>query len=121
MPRIAALQNPFPKFFPPFLLMILLDRCSKSSLKLNLPIGDGICQGEKGFCYVVSKLGDTFFLDIHTVYRNHGYTLKEIADYPGIHYTGVSKEMAKIAGSKKLKFQGLTFGPLYGNSSKEAL
>jgi hypothetical protein len=52
------------------------------------------------------------FLDIHTGYRNHGYTLNEIADSSGIHYTGVSREMAKIEGSKKLKFQGLAFGPL---------
>ncbi|MGD0623218.1 MAG: hypothetical protein ABSB32_00700 [Thermodesulfobacteriota bacterium] len=40
-------------------------------------------------------------IDIHAAYRSHGYTLKEIADYLPIHYTAVSKGIAKTAVSKK--------------------
>jgi len=32
---------------------------------------------------------------IYTAHMNHGYTLKEIADYLGIHYTTVSKVIGK--------------------------
>jgi putative transposase len=36
---------------------------------------------------------------INVAQMNHGYTLKEIADYLGIHYTTVSKVIAKAAVS----------------------
>jgi len=38
---------------------------------------------------------------INAAHMSHGYTLKEIADYLGIHYTTVSKVIAKAAVSKK--------------------
>jgi hypothetical protein len=47
-------------------------------------------------------------------FRRHGFILKEIADYSGIHYTGASKVITKILLSKKLIFQGLAFGPPVG-------
>jgi DNA-binding MarR family transcriptional regulator len=34
-------------------------------------------------------------------HMTHGYTLKEIGDYLGIHYTTVSKVIAREAVSKK--------------------
>ncbi len=38
--------------------------------------------------------------DIYPAYRRHGYIMKEIADYSGIHYTGGSREVANIVLSK---------------------
>jgi putative transposase len=38
---------------------------------------------------------------IHEAHLSHGYTLKEIADHLGIHYTTVSKVIVKVGGSKK--------------------
>jgi putative transposase len=38
-------------------------------------------------------------MDIHTAHLSHGYTLKEIADYLGVHYTTVSKTIAKAVVS----------------------
>jgi REP element-mobilizing transposase RayT len=38
---------------------------------------------------------------IHAAHMSHGYTLKEIADYLRIHYTTVSKVIAKAGVSKK--------------------
>jgi REP element-mobilizing transposase RayT len=38
---------------------------------------------------------------IHAAHMSHGYTLKEIADYLRIHYTTVSKVIAKEGVSKK--------------------
>jgi putative transposase len=40
-------------------------------------------------------------MSINTAHMSHGYTLKEIADYLGIHYTTVSKVIAKAGVSKK--------------------
>jgi putative transposase len=40
-------------------------------------------------------------LSIYTAHMNHGYRLKEIADYLGIHYTTVSKVIAKAAVTRK--------------------
>jgi len=40
---------------------------------------------------------------IGAAHMSHGYTLKEIADYLGIHYTTVSKVIAKAAVSKNFK------------------
>ncbi len=40
-------------------------------------------------------------ISIHDAHTSHGYTLKEIADYLAIHYTTVSKVVAKEAVSKK--------------------
>jgi hypothetical protein len=40
-------------------------------------------------------------ISINAAHMSHGYTLKEIADYLGIHYTTVSKVIAKAAVSKK--------------------
>jgi len=38
---------------------------------------------------------------INTVHMSYRYTLKEIADYLGIHYTTVSKVIGKIGINKK--------------------
>ncbi len=38
---------------------------------------------------------------IYTTHMSHGYTLKDIADYLGIHYTTISKVRAKMAAGKK--------------------
>jgi hypothetical protein len=38
---------------------------------------------------------------IHAAHLSHGYTLKEIADHLGIHYTTVSKVIAKAGLGKK--------------------
>jgi len=38
---------------------------------------------------------------INVAHMSHGYTLKEIADYLGIHYTTVSKVIAKATVSQK--------------------
>jgi hypothetical protein len=38
---------------------------------------------------------------IRTAHLRQGYTLKEIADYLGIHYTTVSKVIAKAETNKK--------------------
>ena len=38
---------------------------------------------------------------IHTAHMNYGYGLKEIADYLGIHYTTVSKVIAKAVATRK--------------------
>jgi hypothetical protein len=40
-------------------------------------------------------------ISINAAHMSHGYTLKEIADYLRIHYTTVSKVIAKAAVSKK--------------------
>jgi len=40
-------------------------------------------------------------IDINAAHMSHGYTLKEIADHLGIHYTTVRKVIAKAAVSKK--------------------
>jgi putative transposase len=40
-------------------------------------------------------------ISINAAHMSHGYTLKEIADYLRIHYTTVSKALAKAAVSKK--------------------
>ena len=40
-------------------------------------------------------------ISIHDAHTSHGYTLKEIADYLAIHYTTVSKVVAKEAFSNK--------------------
>jgi REP element-mobilizing transposase RayT len=40
-------------------------------------------------------------IGINAAHMSHGYTLKEIADYLRIHYTTVSKVIAKTAVSKK--------------------
>jgi hypothetical protein len=40
-------------------------------------------------------------ISINAAHMSHGYTLKEIADYLGIHYTTVSKVVGKAAVSKK--------------------
>jgi len=40
-------------------------------------------------------------ISINVAHMSHGYTLKEIADYLGIHYTTVSKVIAKAVGCKK--------------------
>ena len=38
---------------------------------------------------------------IDAAHMNYGYTLKEIADYLGIHYTTVSKVIGKVDVNKK--------------------
>ena len=40
-------------------------------------------------------------ISINAAHMSYGYTLKEIADYLGIHYTTVSKVIAKAEASKK--------------------
>jgi DNA-binding MarR family transcriptional regulator len=40
-------------------------------------------------------------ISINAAHMSHGYTLKEIADYLRIHYTTVSKVIAKAAAGKK--------------------
>ena len=40
-------------------------------------------------------------ISIHVAHMSYGYTLKEIADYFGIHYTTVSKVIANVAVNKK--------------------
>jgi hypothetical protein len=40
-------------------------------------------------------------ISINDAHTSHGYTLKEIADYLGIHYTTVSKVIGKAIASKK--------------------
>jgi len=40
-------------------------------------------------------------ISIKAAHMSHGYTLKEIADYLRIHYTTVSKVIAKVAVRKK--------------------
>jgi len=40
-------------------------------------------------------------ISINTAHMSHGHTLEEIADSLGIHYTTVSKVIAKEAVSKK--------------------
>lgn len=42
-----------------------------------------------------------YFVCIHIAHVIHGYTLKEIADYLGIHYTTASKAMARNGVSEK--------------------
>jgi putative transposase len=37
---------------------------------------------------------------MHAAHMGYGYTLKDIADYLGIHYTTVSKAVAKVEGKK---------------------
>ena len=44
-------------------------------------------------------------MNINTAHMSHGYTLKEIADYLGIHYTTVSKVIAKAEVSNKRYFK----------------
>lgn len=45
-------------------------------------------------------------LDIYTAHVVYHYTLREIADYLGIHYATVSKAVKK--GEKDQKYQGKT-------------
>ena len=89
----------------------------KSSPKISLPVADEIRQGKKGVklaIYHLTSGGNArnkilsgqgekaqSDIDIHAVYRSHGYSLKEIADYLPIHYTTVSKGTAKTAVSQK--------------------
>ena len=40
---------------------------------------------------------------IHKAHLNHGYTLKDIAGYIGLHYTTVSKVIKRIEGEKEEK------------------
>ena len=44
-------------------------------------------------------------LGVQSAHMSHGYTLKEIADYLGIHYTTVSKVIAKGGVGKKRYFK----------------
>ncbi len=60
---------------------------------VNRPSLEKIFRGQKG-----KAQRD---ISIHDAYTSHGYTLKEIADYLGIHYTTVSKVVTKEAESKK--------------------
>jgi hypothetical protein len=128
MLTIAALQNPFPKFSPPFPLMILLDRCrqefSKNNFTRRRRNSSREKKGAKLAIYhlisggnsrnkILSDRGEKAQrdIDIHTACRSPGDTLKEIADYSGIHYTG-GNAITQIVLSKKLIFQGLPCGPL---------
>jgi hypothetical protein len=47
------------------------------------------------------KAGAQRDIGINAAHMSHGHTLEEIADYLGIHYTTVSKVIAKAAVSKK--------------------
>jgi hypothetical protein len=88
----------------------------KSSPKISLPVADEIRQGKKGVklaIYHLTSGGNARNkilsgqaakaqrdINIHAAVRNHRYSLKEIADYLPIHYTTVSKGIAKTAVSK---------------------
>jgi len=34
-------------------------------------------------------------------YREHGYTMKQVAEHLGVHYATVSRRLRKLEGTKK--------------------
>ncbi len=65
----------------------------RSQRYIGRPSLDNIFRGQ--------KTKDQRNISIRRAHMSQGYTLKEIADYLGIHYTTVSKVMAKAEKNKK--------------------
>jgi putative transposase len=68
----------------------------RSQRYVSRPSLDRIFSGQKAKVQKVQR-----DIGIHAAHMSHGYTLKEIADYLRIHYTTVSKVIAKAAENKK--------------------